>query len=479
VTRRARLFWIAIGILSTVLLAGAVYAVVVFQQGTARQARAIAAIVERREPLHARDIAFAGPDCSEAAHAAFARLTEVLQTAPEADAVLDLDQDELATARAFEPARASLPLLERFVALEPEPPRSKASEEVTGSQRIWRRVADPLRTTPLSERDRLAVDLARALNEPLWPEAQAVCLESPETGEREVRAMSPGEPMPNISIFGWLATINVPLKTAPAFALEGNGEESMRRWMTAFRGAQRIRALPYPMGHGAWTLVTLRALSTLWTMLPSLPRSFDLKEVEQALRSIDAASQATRALVGERALGNDVFEWWRGTLQGTPGDEHRDWSRLITIPWVAHDHAFYLEAMTEAIRRAGLPYQDALAQRSDWERDVKRFPRTATISMMILPRIDDVFRERALLEARVRAALVALIARREGADAGVRAAASQLDPFDGQPLRARVGSDGLFVVWSIGANLVDDGAPAEDDTTASEPRDVVWRVRLP
>src|SRR5204863_77707 len=82
-----------------------------------------------------------------------------------------------------------------------------------------------------------------------------------------------------------------------------------------------------------------------------------------------------RAMIGERALGNDFFDSWRGTLNGTPGDERRDWTRVITIPWVAHDHAFYLENMTDAIRRTGLSYPDALAQRADWERDRKLFPR--------------------------------------------------------------------------------------------------------
>jgi len=355
----------------------------------------------------------------------------------------------------------------------------KAPDESTYPHRIWRRVGDPLRTAPLSERDRLAVEVARALNEPLWPAARDVCLESPETGEREIRAMKPDDLIPDIPIWAWLATIKVPLRTAPAFAVEGNGEEAVRRWMTAFHGAQRIRALPYMMGFFAWSLVNDHALLTLSAMLPSLPRAFDLRDVEQALRSIDAGSSATRAMIGERALGNDFFDSWRGTLNGTPGDERRDWTRVITIPWVAHDHAFYLENMTDAIRRTGLSYPDALAQRADWERDRKLFPRLAMVSMLILPKLQGLIENRARLEARLRVAIVALIARREGADAGLRAAASQLDPFDGRPLRARVGTDGLFTVWSIGSNLVDDGAPLSDDANVWEALDVAWRVRLP
>jgi hypothetical protein len=199
----------------------------------------------------------------------------------------------------------------------------------------------------------------------------------------------------------------------------------------------------------------------------------ELGDIEHELRSIDVHAGTLRSLVCERALGNDVFDRFGRSVETDPSFRDSDASSWLTKLWMSHDRAFYLETMTEDIRRAGLPYPDAVAVKTDW-------PKWAAVSAMITPNTHQALRPAADLEATLRVAIVALIARRDGSAAGRHAADTLLDPFDGKPLRTRVDPDGLFVVWSVGGDHTDDGGRefvSEDDRLLR--RDIAWRVRTP
>ncbi len=89
----------------------------------------------------------------------------------------------------------------------------------------------------------------------------------------------------------------------------------------------------------------------------------------------------------------------------------------------------------------------------------------------------DLLRDAVRADARVACARVALEALRSGAEAATALAAVTTDPFDGAPLRTRARDDGVFEVWSVGADVIDDGGHTAAQRNA-EDLDVVFRVPL-
>ena len=81
------------------------------------------------------------------------------------------------------------------------------------------------------------------------------------------------------------------------------------------------------------------------------------------------------------------------------------------------------------------------------------------LAPMMLPDFEMESHPWAELETRRRLCRLALIARRDGFEAAQAACAASLDPFDDQPLKSRVDPDGTLVLWSVGPDGTDQGAP--------------------
>lgn len=473
--------WVVVGVAFGIVLLAAIVATVIYRKGYMRFVAAESAIRVRGEPLHARELTFDEVETSTDVEAALARLEAALEDSPNTKEVLELDPGSLEVARTWEFASAAWPRIEEYKKFPTDPPSvPEGHEDSTYAHRLWLRVADPVAGRSLSQRDRLAIEIARLLNEPLLEMACAVCSGERETAESEMRALPLGGLMPDIRISTCIESVNVPLYTLYALAIQGDHAESLRRWKIAWDGAQRHRGVPCYFGCMMWRLNTHSALASLRMLLAWLPVGVDLRDIERELSSIDVQAHMRRALIGERALGNDAFEAFWQPLEKTAEFREGHYDAWFTRLWLHADRAFYLETMTDAVHRIGMPYPDALGARRDWERDIEEWPKWAVVSAMLTPKISQVLAARAETEATLRVAGTALIARRAGVDAARRAADALQDPFDGKPLRTRVDADGTFVVWSIGSDLTDDGGSdhgtgPERDSTG----DIVWRVRAP
>lgn len=80
-------------------------------------------------------------------------------------------------------------------------------------------------------------------------------------------------------------------------------------------------------------------------------------------------------------------------------------------------------------------------------------------------------------EALRRCARIARIGLEDGVESASSVAMSTPDPFGGAPLRSRLREDGVFEVWSVGEDLVDDGGISAD-LPGGEDSDLVFRVDL-
>jgi hypothetical protein len=74
-----------------------------------------------------------------------------------------------------------------------------------------------------------------------------------------------------------------------------------------------------------------------------------------------------------------------------------------------------------------------------------------------------------------RCARIAALRVTEGVETAQARAALTRDPFDGNALRTRVRGDGVFEVWSIGEDGLDDGGITATTPTSSD-RDITFRV---
>ena len=78
------------------------------------------------------------------------------------------------------------------------------------------------------------------------------------------------------------------------------------------------------------------------------------------------------------------------------------------------------------------------------------------------------------LDARIALARIALVAYRSGVEAACAFARGCIDPFDGLPLRCSQGSDGLLMIWSVGADGIDEFGR---QGSTVYPDDLVWTIR--
>jgi hypothetical protein len=422
------------------------------------------AIRERGEPLHAVEIEFAASGASTARRDAIARMQAALDSAPDVDSVLNGMEAELAVALEWRPLRESVPLLEEYR-------RVVQPDAADGDDGNWvTRVARGKQLEAPTERDVLTARVAAALVEPLLEPATTLCQAEPETGAEGVRLPPPENVMLGLRLPEYIASVRMQVYTLPALLIAGDHETAVQRWRTAWRGAQRMHGVPSVFAFQAWYLCSDMALGGLRGVLFEAPAALDVRDAEELLRSVDVQAAAVRAAVGERALGNDTFDY---LLEGGQEDAVMPWWWRL---WQHHDRATYLERMTEAIRLirehrpgtaiAAEPMWDGLPPPTNW-----------TIgTALILPKMSSVEEGRMLLEAKLRVARVVLVARHAGIDAAERRARELVDPCDGKPIRTRVGAGGLFEAWSIGADLRDDQGSEASGSKQSD--DIVWRVRV-
>jgi len=225
----------------------------------------------------------------------------------------------------------------------------------------------------------------------------------------------------------------------------------------------------FGLAHTVWAHHMTRVLDTLQTVLSMVPRGLDVTDIEAALTAASPREELQRALRGERAFGNRVFEslrdGWRPTDAPTLGGDSffARWRHTLVADG---DQAEYLRVMSSHVEAAGKP---AFKRGAVTDPPANGFwtPNASRMTIQVRGPLATTDR----LEARLVIARIALTAYRAGAKDALLFLSKSSDPYDGQPIRCALGEKGLVVIWSVGPDGRDDDGRADSD-------DVVWALRL-
>jgi hypothetical protein len=335
------------------------------------------------------------------------------------------------------------------------------------------------------------------LNDPCVPTALDLCAVQRETGEQFLRSWNPSSGRPATADFAALVTAAWVLEyTIPALLLRGDSDSAMRRVEAIFHAAGSIHGLPLDLGHALWISLMRAGLDGCRLILASHTQPSDWKQVLEDLGRFDPRADLERALVGSRALGIEVFEAARAGRIDPGSDLARMCADVHAMDITGGvDMSFYLEVMQESI---DLTRKDAWGPNRgtrDWQRGKGEFPLWAELSWGLLPWVDALHFRTLGIEADIDLARLAITASTSGVEEAERMASRTLDPFDGKPMRFRR-SEGVWTVWSIGVDLVDDGGSSEEVSSdefsfkkhflhnhfgagiETFTDDIVWRVRI-
>jgi hypothetical protein len=252
-------------------------------------------------------------------------------------------------------------------------------------------------------------------------------------------------------------------------ALEQRSGEAIELLRTAWAGCARLSGIPMVWRSGCWPSMQCSVLLALRRILPLLPPDVDPDFLGARPDPEAERSAWMRALVVQRAVGNQVFALIYEPLHHSSIGEY-----VRTIPFrIVHsrDHLKYLQAFEEALPAFQRPW---------WERKaLPPYPppgdiRFALLTNMLGPDFPDLSNMIATAEAHACLTRTALAIRREGSKAAGGIVSVSIDPFTGQPLHFRVEPDGTLVLWSVGSDGIDNGAPNDPSAEAS---DIVWRWR--
>jgi hypothetical protein len=266
-------------------------------------------------------------------------------------------------------------------------------------------------------------------------------------------------------------------------AQQGRFEEALDRLDLAFRAAEMSEGGPAILtGYGTWSLLAWSAVSSVVPTVAALPSGTSLDAVDARLAALDPRAQLMIAMEGERTIINRIFQWLGQCAEFSlpvPEAFEEILGGVIGQAALDRDQLFYLGLMREGMEMAEMGGPEYLAHRREYEVREEEFPWGAVISSIVAQTPEDWIDGKLELEARILLTRGALVAHRDGVEAGISWISGQVDPFDGKPLRHRVEEDGTTVYWSVGVDGVDDGAVAyvEGEEWLPEP-DVVLRFRF-
>lgn len=191
-----------------------------------------------------------------------------------------------------------------------------------------------------------------------------------------------------------------------------------------------------------------------------------------------------RVLRGERAVIHADYAEFTSLMEGLPS-EFIDVEAFGGAParWSpGAGFLQYLEDGDEALAAIASPYDRAVDRlRALQSRRIDAIESGADfgyLDWVVFPLAESAYGDVVRLDALTACASVGAEAAAKGADAGLSAAAAATDPFSGGALHARVRDDGVFEVWSVGDDQVDDGGHTARERRAVD-LDVVVRVQLP
>ncbi|MCC6408663.1 MAG: hypothetical protein IT453_15985 [Planctomycetes bacterium] len=242
--------------------------------------------------------------------------------------------------------------------------------------------------------------------------------------------------------------------------LHGDFDEALEFSRDGFEIARVASGAPLLIGHQEWLLAVDRALDGFQELLHALPAGTDLTWFETELARLDVRAQLAASVRSERLAGRHTLEGLRRPERGDDLDFlSHDRSRFLVLQFLSHSQALYLGAYRRAIAHVDSPTwreppTEPIYVRASWP-----FGRYTELAAAFIPLFDREIDRTVRLEARIELARAAIVNHRDGTAAARAWLAGRTDPFSGKPLRSRVDPDGVLVMWSVGADRVDGGAP--------------------
>jgi hypothetical protein len=226
-------------------------------------------------------------------------------------------------------------------------------------------------------------------------------------------------------------------------------------------------------------------------------RSFseaELLRLQTALRDAESAVALRRAMLGERAILVAIYQSSDKELaeviamSGSSAARQFDLRSYRSAGYLQGDFAFALDAMSNLVALAAVPYPQALDGAAGMKLDAQTARgENLVVSFSLLPPLAEVFKRGAEAVARIRLARTVLAVERyrlkhSGAlPTSLAEVSAELsggipeDPFDGQPLRYRQLSTSRYAVWSVGTDRKDDGGSIKRPDRKT-PLDVVMTI---
>jgi len=269
-------------------------------------------------------------------------------------------------------------------------------------------------------------------------------------------------------------------------AAGGDFDAAWRTALTNLRVVDSLREEVFVVSQLVRVAQSHMATSVLRSLADLAPPSVaDSLRIERMLESFDSLQPLVRSLDGERlvfgkwafkAAASDFSEF--GSEFGGVGFRSMFMLRDVIHPLVRLDQAAYLRVMNGYRRNATEPY--APGDREFAERMLVNVPWYGLTTRVIVPALNMYKSRYWVMVAQARITRVGLAAIRFKRERGVfppDLAALELadtdDPFGGRPLIYRVADRG-FTIYSIGANLTDDGGTEAEDRYRHD-GDIVWR----
>lgn len=212
-----------------------------------------------------------------------------------------------------------------------------------------------------------------------------------------------------------------------------------------------------------------------------------LVQLSRAFRDAEDLWVMTRALLGERCLGSNLFNrklGWISTWYQKPERDIRfllyRGSGLLQI-----DHLYYLDFMADYIKASSLPLNERLKTAKNFEKRVETLASFRNYPRLLLGSVPRELVCDAERVALTRTVLVALAVEQYRLAMGKLPQklsdlvpsfldSVPLDPFDGNSLRYKMLERG-YIVYSIGQDGQDNGG-AEQSTVSERPYDITFSV---
>jgi hypothetical protein len=226
--------------------------------------------------------------------------------------------------------------------------------------------------------------------------------------------------------------------------------------------------------HVACQGISLESLQRILNRMPLTDAQ--LAKLSAAIEESENQQALTRAFVGERCMGDDIFDSLRSgkvpmkdmfMFLGDP-----PWWRIFfplyrTTGLLELDERCYLDIMEENVKATQLPPPEGMAAANAVLDKVNHLSHCHVLSRMLLPALDGAMIKAGRCDAMIRDSQTAIaVERYQLANGTLPKQLSDLvpallsavpsDPFDGKPLRYKTLGKG-YIVYSVGEDREDNG----------------------